>query len=55
MELHADGEIVRPRVDFPQPDSPTTPSVFPFGILKVHIVHRMEKSRWCVEIFFQVS
>ena len=24
----------RPNVDFPQPDSPTTPIVFPFGILK---------------------
>ena len=27
--------IARPVVDFPQPDSPTTPNVFPFSIVKV--------------------
>ena len=27
--------MVRPRVDLPQPDSPTTPRVFPFSMVKV--------------------
>ncbi len=44
--------MARPRVDFPQPDSPTTLKRFPFIDHKADIINGVQHAPRCFKIFF---